>query len=60
MRPTITVVGLGPGGDGQVTAETLAAIERIPHRYLRTTRHPSADLVAPARSFAHAASRVCG
>jgi tetrapyrrole methylase family protein/MazG family protein len=51
MKPTITVVGLGPGGEGQVTAESLAAIERIPHRYLRTTRHPSAHLVAGARSF---------
>ena len=50
-RPTVTVVGLGPGGDEHVTAETLAAIERIPHRYLRTSRHPSAHLVGAATSF---------
>ena len=49
--PTVTVVGLGPGGAGHVTAETLAAIERVPHRFLRTSRHPSADLVAGATSF---------
>jgi tetrapyrrole methylase family protein/MazG family protein len=49
--PTVTVVGLGPGGDEHVTAETLAAIERIPHRYLRTSRHPSAHLVGAATSF---------
>ena len=45
------VVGLGPGGHEHVTAETLAAIERIPHRYLRTARHPSADLVGEATTF---------
>jgi tetrapyrrole methylase family protein / MazG family protein len=49
--PAITVVGLGPGGDGHVTTETLTAIERIPHRYLRTARHPSAHLVGAATSF---------
>ena len=43
------VVGLGPGGDEHVTAETLAAIDRIPHRYLRTARHPSAHLVGDGR-----------
>lgn len=47
-RPRVVVVGLGPGGHDQVTAETLAAIERIPHRLLRTGRHPSADLVPDA------------
>ena len=51
MKPTVTVVGLGPGGEGQVTAETLAAIERIAHRFLRTTRHPSAHLVGAPTSF---------
>jgi tetrapyrrole methylase family protein / MazG family protein len=49
--PTVTVVGLGPGGDGHVTAESLAAIERIPNRFLRTARHPSAHLVGAATSF---------
>jgi tetrapyrrole methylase family protein/MazG family protein len=51
MTPAITVVGLGPGGDGQMTAETSAAIERIPHRWLRTSRHPSAHLVPGAHTF---------
>jgi tetrapyrrole methylase family protein / MazG family protein len=49
--PRIVVAGLGPGGHDHVTAETLAAIERTPHRYLRTSIHPSADLVTGAQSF---------
>jgi tetrapyrrole methylase family protein / MazG family protein len=52
-RPRVTVVGLGPGGHEHVTVETLRAIEQIPHRYLRTARHPSADLVADATTFDH-------
>jgi tetrapyrrole methylase family protein/MazG family protein len=47
----VVVVGLGPGAPDHVTTETLAAIERIPHRYLRTTLHPSAALVAAATTF---------
>jgi tetrapyrrole methylase family protein / MazG family protein len=50
-RPRIVVVGLGPGGHDHVTTETLALIERIPHRYLRTGVHPSADLVPDAETF---------
>ena len=50
-RPTITVVGLGPGGDDHVTTETLRAIDAIPARYLRTAVHPSAHLVRSAMSF---------
>jgi tetrapyrrole methylase family protein/MazG family protein len=50
-RPVVTVVGLGPGGHEHVTVETLRAIERVPHRYLRTGRHPSADLVPGAATF---------
>jgi len=42
--PVVTVVGLGPGGDDHVTVETLAALAACPHRYLRTSRHPSAHL----------------
>ena len=34
-----------------VTVETLAAIERIPDRFLRTSRHPSASLVARPTTF---------
>lgn len=51
--PRITVCGLGPGGAGSVTTATLAAIERSTVRFLRTTRHPTADLVAGAASFDH-------
>jgi tetrapyrrole methylase family protein/MazG family protein len=51
--PLVTVVGIGPGGREHVTVETLRAIDRIPHRYLRTSRHPSADLVPDATTFDH-------
>jgi len=47
----ITVVGLGPGPLDAVTVETLKTIERLPVRFLRTTRHPSASVVGEARSF---------
>jgi len=47
----VVVVGLGPGGHDHVTGETLAAIDRIPHRFLRTAVHPSADLVPDATTF---------
>ncbi|MDQ3385740.1 MAG: SAM-dependent methyltransferase [Actinomycetota bacterium] len=47
----VTVVGLGPGGPELVTAGTLAAIEAVPLRFLRTSRHPSASLVPGATSF---------
>ena len=49
--PPVTVVGLGPGGDGHVTTETLAAIERIGHRYLRTARHPTPTSSPAATTF---------
>ena len=52
-RPRIVIVGLGPGGDDHVTAETLAAIDRIPRRYLRTSQHPSAHLVPASVTFDH-------
>jgi tetrapyrrole methylase family protein/MazG family protein len=47
----ITIVGLGPAGADYVTRQTLDAIAAIPHRFVRTTRHPSAELVAGATSF---------
>ncbi|MBX3312979.1 MAG: nucleotide pyrophosphohydrolase [Actinobacteria bacterium] len=52
-RPTIVVVGLGPGDPDLVTAGTLAAIEATPVRFLRTERHPSAGLVVGATTFDH-------
>lgn len=41
----VVVVGLGPAGTELVTAGTLDAIARIPHRYVRTTRHPSVPVL---------------
>ena len=49
--PTIVVVGLGPGNDELVTSGTRAAIAHTAVRFLRTTQHPSAHLVADATSF---------
>jgi tetrapyrrole methylase family protein / MazG family protein len=49
----ITVVGLGPGDDRYVTVETREAIARIPHRFLRTSIHPSARVVGEATSLDH-------
>jgi tetrapyrrole methylase family protein/MazG family protein len=51
MPGRVVVVGLGPAGPELLTAETLAVIERTPHRYLRTVRHPSAPAVPAAHSF---------
>ena len=45
------VCGLGPAGADLVTAATRAAIARVPHRFLRTTRHPAADVVGEAHGF---------
>lgn len=50
-RPRVVVVGLGPAGADLLTAGTLAAIERVPHRFLRTRRHPAADAVPDATDF---------
>ncbi len=47
----IVVVGLGPGAPGLLTAETVAAIERIAVRFVRTARHPSVAAVPEARAF---------
>jgi tetrapyrrole methylase family protein/MazG family protein len=49
--PTVTVVGLGPGGPEYVTQHTLQLIDRIEHRFLRTSQHPCAHLVPLAATF---------
>jgi tetrapyrrole methylase family protein / MazG family protein len=49
----VTIVGLGPGGPDLTTTATLAAIESVPVKLLRTARHPSAHLVREAASFDH-------
>jgi tetrapyrrole methylase family protein/MazG family protein len=51
VTPRVTVVGLGPGGPDLVTAGTFAELARVPVRFVRTTRHPSASVVDGARSF---------
>ena len=50
-RPRVVVGGLGPAGPDLLTAGTLAAIERIPRRFLRTRRHPAASSVPDAVDF---------
>jgi tetrapyrrole methylase family protein / MazG family protein len=47
----VVVVGLGPGDAEHITRHTLTLIERIPHRFLRTGRHPSAHVAEPAVTF---------
>ncbi|HEX6165996.1 MAG TPA: SAM-dependent methyltransferase, partial [Acidimicrobiales bacterium] len=59
-RPTVVVCGLGPGGLDLVTAGVTAAARRIPQRYLRTTRHPSAAAVGEAASFDHLYEQAAG
>ncbi len=51
----VTVVGLGPGDPGLVTRATLDAIDRVDPsaRFVRTTRHPSVELVAGATGLDH-------
>ena len=50
-RPRVVVAGLGPAGPELLTAGTLAAIEAIPRRFLRTRRHPAAVAVPEATDF---------
>ena len=50
-RPRVVVCGLGPGPADLVTTATAAAVARIPHRFLRTERHPSAGVVGAAIAF---------
>ena len=51
-RPRIDIIGLGPAGADLLTAGTLALIDEVPVRRLRTARHPAADAV-DAPSFDH-------
>ncbi len=50
-RPRIVVAGLGPAGPDLLTASTLDAIARIPARFLRTRRHPAAEVAPDAVDF---------
>ncbi|MDP9404877.1 MAG: nucleoside triphosphate pyrophosphohydrolase [Actinomycetota bacterium] len=59
MSGRVVAAGLGPAGPELLTAATAAAIERIPHRFLRTSRHHAAAAVPDAASFDHVYER-CG
>lgn len=52
-RPLVHVAGLGPGPAELLGIGTAELIRRIPRRYLRTTRHPNADVARDAESFDH-------
>jgi tetrapyrrole methylase family protein / MazG family protein len=52
-RPIIEVVGLGPGDERFITEHTRSVLAAIPHRFLRTARHPSAHVVVDGESFDH-------
>jgi tetrapyrrole methylase family protein / MazG family protein len=49
----VIIVGLGPGDERYITAHTLEVIDSVPHRFVRTTQHPTAHLVPDAQSFDH-------
>ncbi|MFM9070273.1 MAG: nucleoside triphosphate pyrophosphohydrolase [Acidimicrobiaceae bacterium] len=51
MTALIKIVGLGPGSDDAITTQTRREIEIAKHRFIRTTRHPSAHVVKNATSF---------
>ncbi len=51
MTGLITVVGLGPAGPELITDQTRRAIEAGDRCWLRTTRHPAADVLGGAPSF---------
>ena len=47
----VVVVGLGPAGPDLLTGAARQAIARVPRRFVRTVRHPSAAAVPEAASF---------
>jgi len=49
--PVVEVVGLGPAGVDHVTDHTRRVIATIPRRFLRTSVHPSAEVVTDAETF---------
>ncbi|HEX2851551.1 MAG TPA: nucleoside triphosphate pyrophosphohydrolase [Acidimicrobiales bacterium] len=50
-RGRVVVIGLGPAGPDLLPAAAADAIERVPVRFVRTTRHPAAVAVPGAVSF---------
>jgi tetrapyrrole methylase family protein / MazG family protein len=51
VAASVVVVGLGPGDPALLTLAAVAAIVRIPRRFVRTARHPSSNAVPLASSF---------
>lgn len=51
MKPEVVIVGLGPAGPDLVTAGTLEAITAARHRFVRTARHPSVEVLGTCHSF---------
>jgi len=52
MSPSITIVGLGSGGEDQLTLGILKRLESSSYRYARTADHPAiADLAARGIAF---------
>ena len=45
MTSAITVVGLGPGGSGDITEASVAALQRADRVMVRTERHPTVERV---------------
>jgi len=45
-RPRVVVVGLGPAGVDLLLPAARAALQRVPVRYVRTSRHPAVDDLA--------------
>ncbi len=52
-RPTVVVVGLGPGGPDLTTAGAAARLAELDHWRLRTRRHPAAEPFADRGSYDH-------
>ena len=52
-QPRIDVVGLGPAGPGLVTNEALGLMAESPVTFVRTRRHPAAEVCPGARAFDH-------
>ena len=57
-RPRVTVVGLGPAGEGYIGVGTLDLLRAAPAAFLRTSRHPSAALAGDIPSFDHVYERA--
>jgi tetrapyrrole methylase family protein / MazG family protein len=52
------VVGLGPAGPEHLTQAAESAIEAVPRRFVRTSRHPGAVAVDGGESFDHLYERA--